>query len=193
MKKLALLAALVALASPALAHTGHGDANGFWHGLMHPVGGADHLLAMLAVGIWSGFVMPQRLWLGALAFLSAMIAGAGLSWAGVGLPMVETGIVASVVVFGLIILLAKTGQAGWISAASFAAIAFFAAFHGHAHATEATGAVALYLGGFLMSTAALHLAGIALARATARWQAADVAQKVLGGAVAASGLYLMVG
>lgn len=94
MKKLALSLALVTLAAPALAHTGHGDANGFLHGLEHPVFGTDHLLAMLAVGLWSGFVLPSRFWAGAAAFMGAMVLGAGLSWADVGYPLVETVIVA---------------------------------------------------------------------------------------------------
>lgn len=186
MRKL-LTVALVVSAGPALAHTGHGDANGFAHGLAHPVFGADHLLAMLAVGLWSGFVLPRHFWAGAAAFLAAMAAGAGLSWAGVGLPMVETGIVASVVVFGLLTLTAREGQARGLTAASLAAISAFAAFHGHAHATEAVGAVAAYLGGFLISTAALHLAGIAVARAVA---GSVLAQRALGTAIAGSGLWL---
>ena len=93
MKKLPLAGALAALAGPALAHTGVGEASGFTHGLLHPILGPDHLLAMLAVGLWSGFVLPHRFWAGAATFLSAMTAGAGLSWAGVPLPGVEAMIV----------------------------------------------------------------------------------------------------
>ena len=95
MKKLATAAIAAIVAGPALAHTGVGEANGFLHGLGHPVLGPDHLLAMLAVGLWSGFVLPHRFWAGAAAFMGAMIFGAGLSWSGIGYPMVETVIVAS--------------------------------------------------------------------------------------------------
>jgi urease accessory protein len=193
MKRLALGSALAALAGPALAHTGHGDANGFLHGLMHPVLGPDHLLAMLAVGLWSGFVLPRRFWAGAATFLAAMTAGAGLSWAGVPVPGVETMILGSVVAFGLLVLLAKPGQGTGLTRASLAAIAVFAACHGHAHATEATGAVAAYLGGFLMATAALHLTGIAIARAVARGDAAALVQRALGAGIAASGAWMLVG
>ena len=77
MKKLALAAALALTAAPALAHTGLGDASGFEHGFLHPLTGPDHLLAMLAVGLWSGFVLPHRAWAGAAAFLSAMATLAG--------------------------------------------------------------------------------------------------------------------
>lgn len=193
MRKLALSLALAAFAGPALAHTGHGDANGFLHGLQHPIFGPDHLLAMLAVGLWSGFVLPGRFWAGAATFLSAMAVGAGLSWAGVPIPGVETLIVGSVVVFGLLVLLSKPGQSAGLTAASLATIGLFAACHGHAHATEATGDALGYLAGFLIATAALHLAGIGIARAVARGSAAQLVQRGLGGAIAASGLWLMVG
>jgi urease accessory protein len=190
MKKLALSAALITLAAPALAHTGHGDANGFLHGLEHPVFGTDHLLGMLAVGLWSGLVLPTRFWAGAAAFMGAMTVGAGLSWAGIGFPMVETAIVASVVVFGLLTLVSQRGQAGWITGASLAAIAVFASAHGHAHATEAAGNAFAYLAGFLLSTAALHLAGIGIARAVA---ARPLVQQATGAGIALSGLWLMAG
>ncbi len=190
MKKHILSAALMLMAGPALAHTGHGDANGFLHGLQHPVFGADHLLAMLAVGLWSGFVLPHRFWAGAAAFMGAMAIGAGLSWAGVGYPMVETVIVASVVVFGLLTLISRRGQPAAVTAVSLAAIAVFASAHGHAHATEATGNALAYLAGFLIATAALHLCGIAIARGVA---ARPAVQQALGAGIALSGLWLMAG
>lgn len=193
MKKLVLSTALIALAGPALAHTGQGDASGFLHGVMHPVLGPDHLLAMLGVGIWSGFATPRRLWSGAATFLAAMTAGAGLSWAGVALPMVETWIVASVVLAGLLVATARQGQTRVLTAISLAAIAGFAACHGHAHATEATGTIALYLAGFLVSTTALHVAGIGLALTVARTRSALTLQAAIGAAIAGSGLLLMAG
>ena len=193
MKKLPLAVALAALAGPALAHSGVGEASGFTHGLLHPILGPDHLLAMLAVGLWSGFVLPHRFWAGAATFLSAMTAGAGLSWAGVPLPGVETMIVGSVVVFGLLVLLARPGQSVAATVASLAAVAVFAACHGYAHAAEATGAVALYLTGFLISTAALHIAGIGIARFVAQGKAAGLVQQGIGAVIAASGLYMLIG
>lgn len=189
MKKLAPIAALSLVAGPALAHTGHGDANGFLHGLQHPVFGTDHLLAMLTVGLWSGFVLPNRFWAGAAAFLGAMVLGAGLSWAGIAYPAVETVIVASVVVFGLLTLVCRRGQAGWVTGLSLAAIAVFASAHGHAHATEAAGNAFAYLAGFLISTAALHMVGIGIARAVA---ARPEVQRAMGAGIALSGLWLLV-
>jgi urease accessory protein len=193
MKRAALIVALAAMAGPALAHTGHGDANGFLHGLVHPVLGADHLLAMLALGLWSGFVLASRFWSGAATFLAAMTAGAILSWSGVPVPAVEWLIVGSVVVFGLLVLLARPGQSPAVTRASLTAIAVFAACHGHAHATEATGAVAAYLGGFLIATAALHLLGLVVARAVARGTSGLPVQQALGAGLAAAGLVLMFG
>jgi urease accessory protein len=193
MKKLALSTAVLLLAGPALAHTGHGDANGFLHGLEHPVFGMDHLLAMVTVGLWSGFVLPQRFWAGAAAFMGAMTLGAAMSWNGIGLPGVETLITASVMVFGLLTLLARRGQGAGLTAASLAAIAAFALAHGHAHATEATGQALAYLTGFLISTAALHMAGIALARSVADGRFALLVQRVLGAGVALGGLVLAFG
>ena len=187
MKKLILAAGLGLMAAPALAHPGHGVA-GFGDGVLHPLLGADHLAAMLAVGLWSGFAMPGKLWAGAASFLAAMLIGAGLAWFGLTLAGVEPGILASVLVLGVMVLAARQTQSRAVTGVSLAVIAGFASLHGYAHAVEATGAG--YLLGFVATTAALHLAGIALARATARW---DVAQKLLGGAVAASGLFLMVG
>lgn len=190
MKKTALIAAAALIAGPALAHTGHGEASGFLHGLQHPVFGADHLLAMLAVGLWSGFVLPRQFWAGAAAFLAAMALGAALSWAGIGFAGVEGVILLSVTAFGLLTLVSRRGQAGWITGASLVAIAGFASAHGHAHATEAAGTAAAYLAGFLIATAALHLAGVALARAVAQ---RPVVQQALGAGIALSGLWLMAG
>lgn len=193
MKRLALSTAAVLLAGPAMAHTGHGVADGFLHGLEHPVFGMDHLLAMVTVGLWSGFVLPQRSWAGAAAFMWAMVLGAAASWNGIGLPGVEGVITASVVAFGLLVLVARRGQGAGRTAASLAVIAAFALAHGHAHATEATGQALAYLAGFLIATAGLHLAGIGLARAVAEGRLARLLQRVLGAGVALGGLVLAFG
>lgn len=190
MKKIALAAVAATLAGPALAHTGHGDANGFLHGLAHPVFGPDHLLAMLAVGLWSGFVLPARFWAGAAVFIGAMVFGAALGRAGIDYPMVETVILGSIVAFGLMTLLSRRGQAAWKTGASLATIAVFASAHGHAHATEATGTAFAYLAGVVIATAGLHLAGIGIARTVAE---ESVAQRALGAGITLSGLWLMVG
>lgn len=190
MKRILLASVLTLFATPALAHTGHGDTSGFMHGLQHPLFGMDHLLAMLAVGLWSGFVLPKRFWAGAATFMAAMAAGAGLSWVGIGIPMVETWIVTSVLAFGILTLVSRRGQPEGFTAASLVTIALFALCHGHAHATEASGNAFAYLGGFLVSTAALHFAGIVIARSIAD---RVVMQCALGTGITAAGLYLMMG
>jgi urease accessory protein len=189
MKTPALALLLTGLAGPSLAHTGHGEVEGALHGLAHPFLGADHLLAMVAVGLWSGLALTRRVWAGAAAFMTAMAAGAGLALAGIGLPLVEAGIVASVVVFGLMAASARPGQPRAATATALAAIAAFALFHGHAHGAEAAGGAWGYVAGFLVSTAVLHGAGILLARAVASRIALRTA---LGLAVAGSGLMLAV-
>ena len=193
MKKLALSAGLTLLAAPALAHSGHGDTSGLMAGLSHPLFGPDHLLAMLAVGLWSGFVLPNRFWAGAATFLAAMAAGAAISWAGIGYPMVEPVILASVVVFGLLVVASKPGQAQGLTLASLAMIGLFASAHGHAHASEASGNALGYLAGFLTATAGLHLAGIAVARAVAAGRAARIVQGGLGLGILGGGLLMMAG
>lgn len=190
MKKYALIPAMVLVAAPAMAHTGHGTVFGFTSGLEHPLFGMDHLLAMVAVGLWSGYALPQKFWAGAATFMAAMTVGAGLAWSGVGFPAVETVITLSVLAFGLLTLFARRGQSGLLTGLSLSAIGLFAAAHGHAHATEASGAVLGYLAGFLSATAILHMAGAAMAMVLAR---GAVAQRILGGGIAAAGLLLMAG
>ncbi|APX23018.1 MAG: urease accessory protein UreJ [Rhodobacteraceae bacterium] len=193
MKKIALSTALTLVAAPALAHTGHGATSGLVAGLTHPILGADHLMAMVAVGLWSGFALPNRAWSGATAFLGAMTVGAALSWGGVHLPMVEGFITLSVLAFGLLTVFAHPGQSRLASGLTLAAIAGFGAFHGHAHATEAAGNAAAYLGGFLAATAALHLVGVALARSVATGRFARLIQGGMGAAVSLGGLALLAG
>lgn len=192
MKKLGVAGAAALMASPALAHTGH-FAHGFLPGLEHPVGGFDHVLAMVAVGLWSGFVLPGRVWAGAATFMGSMILGAAFGGASVPLPMVETWITLSVVAFGLLTLMSRRGQTAALTGLSLAAIGLFAVFHGYAHASEATGGAMAYLAGFLISTAALHLTGIGLARLAADGAVAHAVQRLAGVAVTLGGLWLFVG
>jgi urease accessory protein len=181
MKKLTLATALTLLAAPAMAHPGHGF--GFTAGLLHPLTGADHMLAMLAVGLWSGLALPRRIWAGAATFMAAMTAGAGLAMAGLTLPGVEGMIAASVLVLGLMVAFARQGQTAMLTL-----IALFAAAHGFAHGAEASGAVLPYLGGMLAATAGLHLAGLTLAARVARH---PIAQRLLGAGLAGSGLFML--
>jgi urease accessory protein len=185
---LSALAALAAGTAPAFAHVGvpghvHG---GFLAGLTHPVSGFDHLLAMLAVGIWSAIAAKgdtSKIWIAPVAFVTAMLVGAGAGIGGLPLPLVETGIALSVVALGLMI----AARVELPALAGAALIALFAVYHGHAHGSEASGAVAAYMAGFALTTASLHIAGIGLGSAILRLR---LAAPVVGGLIAAAGAYL---
>lgn len=184
---LASLGVLGALAaSPALAHTGIGHASGLAAGLAHPFLGADHLLAMLSVGIWSALAAPRKAWLAPAAFVAAMIVGATLGIAGIGLPAVESMVAASVLALGLMVV-AGTRLPAW---AGIALIGVFAVFHGHAHGSEATGAIVAYIVGFASATATIHLAGIGIGLTAAR---ATWLRYGLGLVVAGSGMAMLAG
>jgi len=156
-----LLTIVFALApSLAFAHVGIGDTIGIAHGFMHPVSGIDHVLAMLAVGLFAAHLGGRALWLVPLAFLAMMAFGGALGIAGVALPYVEIGVAVSVVMLGIII-------ASRISpplAIAMALVGFFAIFHGHAHGAEMpeTALGLAYGAGFILATALLHAIGIGL-------------------------------
>lgn len=160
--KLFLLVPLVwiALAGTALAHADHGQAGGFVSGFTHPILGWDHVVAMVAVGLWGAFLGPPAIWLLPVVFPLVMALAAAAGVVGVPLPGVEAGIAASAVVLGLLIAFAVRPPL-WVAAVVVGA---FAVFHGHAHGTELPGAVNpfAYATGFVLSTGLLHAAGIAL-------------------------------
>ncbi|ATE61442.1 HupE/UreJ family protein [Thauera sinica] len=186
-RKLLVSAALAAASGTALAHPGHETAS-FFSGFSHPFGGLDHLLAMLAVGLYAA----QRQGAARLAlpagFVLAMLAGAGLGAMGVALPAVESGIALSVLVFGLLIALA----ARLPLAAGLPLVAAFALFHGYAHHAEIGGAaLASYAAGFALATAALHACGYLLARWMPETAAAQRLKRAAGAAIAGVGAVLL--
>lgn len=154
-------ATLIALApATAWAHTGVGATHGLVNGFAHPLLGWDHLLAMLAVGIYGAQHGGRQVWLLPVTFVTVMALGGILGIAGIALPGVETGILASVLVLGALIALAVRFPLG----AGMAMVALFAIFHGHAHGTEMPHAASAigYAIGFCSATALLHIGGIAL-------------------------------
>lgn len=158
---ISLLAALLVLApGAAFAHVGAGDTSGFAHGFMHPVTGIDHVLAMVAIGVFAYQLGGRALWLVPGTFVLVMAAGGALGMAGIALPHVETGIALSVVVLGAIIALGVKAPV----AIAMGIAGLFAIFHGHAHGAEMPSDVAgaEYAAGFMLGTALLHAAGIAL-------------------------------
>lgn len=159
-----LLLALAAGADPALAHESTGVANGFLAGVLHPVSGLDHLLAMVSVGIWGAFLGRPLIWQLPVAFPLVMVVGGVLGIVGVPVPQVELGIALSVVVLGIAVALRWHAP----TVVAVAIVALFAIFHGHAHGTELPRAAAphWYAAGFVLATGLLHLAGIALGTLT---------------------------
>ena len=144
----------------ASAHVGIGDTHGFVHGFSHPLSGIDHVLAMVAVGLFAAHLGGRALWLVPLTFVSVM-ALAGISgMAGVELPFVEIGIGMSVVVLGL----AVAFQLSVPTLVATSLVGFFAIFHGHAHGTEMPESVSglVYGVGFICATALLHAIGVSL-------------------------------
>jgi len=148
------------LAPIAWAHTGGGEAGGFIAGFSHPLFGYDHLLAMLAVGIWGAFLGAPAIWVLPVAFPLVMAVGAVFGIAGVPLPGVEWGIALSVIALGAAILMAARPPI----AAAAALVAAFAIFHGYAHGQELPGGASpvAFAAGFVLATGSIHVAGIAI-------------------------------
>lgn len=176
--------------APALAHPGHGEAHGFIHGFMHPIGGLDHVLAMVAVGLFAAHLGGRALWAVPAAFVTLMAVGGALGMNGVGLPYVETGVALSVVVFGLMLATGVALPVGF----AMGLVGFFAIFHGHAHGAElpAGASGVSYAAGFMIATAALHGVGIGLGIGAGRL-ASTKAMRISGAAVAAAGVGLLAG
>ena len=157
MKKLTLAATMLLAPTAAFAHPGHGETSSLFAGLAHPLTGIDHLTVMLAVGALAACKGGRALWLWPATFVGVMIAGAALGMMRVPLPLVEPAILASVVVLGLLMALA-VNLPTWLGVAL---IGFAALFHGSAHGAEAeVYGGTHYVLGFIVTTAALHLAGI---------------------------------
>jgi urease accessory protein len=178
--------ALALAAGAAAAHTGHGTSSAY-EGLVHPLG-LDHLLAMVAVGLWSAAALQGRARLaGPALFMAALVAGATAGTAGLGGSLVETGIAASVVLMGVLLALARRLPV----AQGLALIAAVGALHGLAHGAElpAGGGFAGYAAGFLATTALLHGAGLGLGRAVLGLQA--WVWRVLATGVGGAGLLLL--
>lgn len=181
------------MSSPAWAHPGHLDASassGLVAGLLHPITGLDHVLAMVAVGLLAVSLGGRALWAIPASFIVAMVAGGALAIAGVHLPMVEPAIATSVLVIGLLVAM----QTKLPAPAVALIVASFAVFHGYAHGSEmpVSASAVAYAAGFIAATAALHMSGIAAAIA-ANKTAVRYSQNLLritGGLVAAAGLAL---
>jgi len=177
--------ALLFAASPAAAHSGTGLAGGFAAGFQHPLSGWDHLLAMVAVGLWGAFLGRPLIYLLPVTFPLMMVAGAILGMFGLPVPPVEIGIAVSVIVLGGCI------AAAWRAPTAFAIliVAGFALFHGYAHGRELPSAADPigYSTGFVLATGLLHVAGIAIGLFADR-RGGALAIRTGGAAIAATGM-----
>jgi len=184
------LAAFSLMAVPAAwAHPGHDGHEVTWDfssGFAHPLFGADHLLAMLAVGLWAAQLGGRARWLVPVAFVLVMALGAVLGRSGIALPGLEQTIAASVLVLGLLI----ANAARLPVAGSMALVALFAAFHGFAHGAEmpATAGAFSYGAGFVLATALIHAAGVGLGLLSNR--ASEKFTRAAGWAIAGCGVVL---
>jgi len=171
-----------------LAHVEGGAAGGFLSGVSHPVSGLDHVLAMVAVGLWGAQLGAPAIWLLPVAFPVMMALGGLLGLSGVELPAVELGIALSAVILGALIL----GAIRLPLAAALLVVGFFAVFHGHAHGTEMTPgqSAILYSIGFVIATGLLHAAGIGIGLIQ-RWSVGRVALRGAGAVVMAGGMFFL--
>jgi urease accessory protein len=181
-------AAITLFSTPAFAHTISGQAKGFVTGFLHPLSGLDHVLAMVAVGIWGAQLRRPAIWILPVAFPLVMSFGGLLGIRGVPLPGVEIGVAASAIVLGIVIAF-ELRPPLWIAALI---VSVFAVFHGHAHGTELPKAASplTYALGFVLATGLLHVSGILLGLV----DLLPVGGKLLrtaGGLIATTGLFLL--
>jgi urease accessory protein len=180
--------ALACTVSSALAHSGEGVVGGFLGGVAHPLFGPDHIIAMVAVGLWGAFLGAPAIWLLPVVFPLVMAFGGVLGILGVPIPGVEIGIATSAVVLGLMVALAARPPL----AIAAVLVGAFAIFHGHAHGAELPpGADAIaYSLGFVIATGLLHLCGIAFGL-LARWPSGRLAVRSAGSAIAIAGIVIL--
>jgi len=159
--KHSLLALPLMLAGmPALAHTGFHEPSGFGAGFLHPLGGLDHTLAMLAVGLFAALLGGRAFWAVPASFVSMMLVGGAMGLLGVQIPAVEIGIAASIVILGAVLAVGSR----CLCSVAMALTGVFAVFHGYAHGAEmpAGATAALYCLGFASASVLLHGAGLTI-------------------------------
>lgn len=184
----AVAASALLLPVAALAHEQRGAAAGLLTGLLHPVSGADHVLAMIAVGLWGAQLGAPAIWQLPIAFPMMMAIGGFLGLVGMPLPAVETAIALSALLLGTMVL----AEARPPLSLALLLVGFFAIFHGHAHGTELPpGQSGLtYSIGFVTATGCLHAIGIAIGLSN-RWPAGRAALRGAGALVALAGGYFL--
>ncbi len=181
---------LVILPSVAEAHPQTGGIGGFVSGFLHPLTGLDHIVAMVAVGLWGAYLGAPTMWLLPVIFPMVMAFGGALGILGVPLPGTETGIALSGVMLGLAVAFAARLPL-WVAGTL---VGIFAIFHGHAHGTDLPHAAnaATYAVGFVLATGLLHLSGIAFGLLT-RYPWGGVMVRTCGGVIACVGFAFLFG
>ena len=189
-RAVAAAALMLAFASPALAHDGTGLAGGFAAGFLHPLSGPDHMLAMIAVGLWGAFLGRPLVYALPMIFPTVMAFGAGIGMLGILFPPVEIGIALSVLTLGLLILFAVRAPV----LLACAIVAAFGLFHGYAHGVELPSAADPigYSAGFVLCTGLLHLIGIGLGLLKVS-RAGTFALRGAGGVIALFGAMFSIG
>jgi len=189
---LSISALLMVAASPALAHAHPIDlsAEGFKSGLLHPVFGLDHFLAMLSVGIVSAQLGRERIWTVPGMFVLAMIVGAIFGIEHQAWPFAEAGIACSMIGLGIAIATVTERVNSW---PVLAMVAVFGSLHGHAHGVELPKAAdpIYYAAGFLTSTIIIHLLGVSIGHLFTKKWALDVPLRHLGSGIAGMGLMFL--
>ncbi|WP_315834011.1 HupE/UreJ family protein [Bradyrhizobium prioriisuperbiae] len=185
---LLIVLAVLALAQPAFAHEQAGVGGGLVSGLLHPLTGMDHLIAMVAVGIWGAQLGAPAIWVLPITFPLVMAFGGVLGVLKIPLPMPEVVIALSALVLGVAVAL----RLRLPFAAAAVVVAVFAIFHGHAHGAELPGSAnpLAYGVGFVVATGLLHLCGIAIGTLT-RWPTGERAIQGLGAVIAVLGCYFL--
>jgi urease accessory protein len=185
-----LLCLLLFVPGLVFAHAPEGAGGGFLTGFLHPIMGFDHLVAMVAVGLWGAFLGDRALWILPIVFPSIMAVGAALGIVGLEIPLVEFVIALSGVVLGASIALRFKAPL----AIAMVLVGIFAIFHGYAHGTEMPGQISAitYGAGFVIGTGLLHLAGIAIGFAT-RLPRGELLVRGCGGVISVIGLTYLVG
>jgi urease accessory protein len=174
--------------APAFAHVQGAEAVGFLSGFRHPISGLDHVLAMVAVGLWGAQLGAPAVWVLPVAFPMVMAMGGMLGLMGVPLPGIEYGIAASAILLGAAVMFEVRPP---LETAAIL-VGFFAIFHGHAHGTElpAGQSALLYSMGFVIATGCLHAAGIGIGTVH-RWPAGRIALRAAGAMVCVAGVIFL--
>lgn len=184
-----IAAAYLILPPSAYAHVQQGQAIGFITGLEHPWSGLDHVLAMIAVGIWGAQLGNPAIWLLPVTFPIVMSFGAMMGLLGIPLPGIEIGIALSAILLGVMVF----GEVRPKLVVAALMVGFFAVFHGHAHGTELPAGQSglLYSMGFVIATGFLHGVGITIGLIH-RWPAGKLALRGSGAVIASMGVFFLV-